>query len=174
LLQLLPCSHAHVASCLVVAYGCLWVRCALERVHAAGKDGFAVPVRRLLTTHLYTTRAQPRPSPSGRGAAAWDGPPRGLADVLKCGDALFLDLLAGCFAWDPAARLTPEQALQHPWILDHSPSPTHRCDALQCCTLSGVVASNVCLLHVLTALQDTLLLHRTLSRRAAPADCPEV
>lgn len=40
-----------------------------------------------------------------------------LRDFLKCDDALFIDFLAQCFIWDPAQRITPEQALKHPWLL---------------------------------------------------------
>lgn len=32
------------------------------------------------------------------------------------GSALFLDFLKKCLLWDPEDRLTPEQALQHPWL----------------------------------------------------------
>lgn len=32
------------------------------------------------------------------------------------GDALFVDFLRRCLQWDPARRMTAQQALQHPWI----------------------------------------------------------
>jgi hypothetical protein len=31
-------------------------------------------------------------------------------------DALFLDFLAQCLCWQPEARCTPDDALQHPWL----------------------------------------------------------
>lgn len=46
---------------------------------------------------------------------------KSLAGQLRCTDPAFLDLLAGCLAWDPAARMTPEEALQHPWIREGAP-----------------------------------------------------
>lgn len=44
--------------------------------------------------------------------------------VLRCPDLGFLDLLEKCLTWDPAARITPEQALQHSWVTDQAPSST--------------------------------------------------
>ena len=47
------------------------------------------------------------------------GPPasKELSRALKgCDDPLFLDFLQRCLEWDPAIRLTPPQALRHPWL----------------------------------------------------------
>lgn len=47
------------------------------------------------------------------------GPP-GTKDLVKalkgCDDPLFLDFLQRCLEWDPAARMTPPQALRHGWL----------------------------------------------------------
>ncbi|XP_035243857.1 dual specificity tyrosine-phosphorylation-regulated kinase 3 isoform X1 [Anguilla anguilla] len=54
------------------------------------------------------------------------GPPgsRDWASVLKgCDDAIFIDFLRKCLDWDPAARLTPAQALRHPWLFKRLPKP---------------------------------------------------
>lgn len=61
-------------------------------------------------------RFRPRPIVSSRG---WKRVPgaRQLATVMKCDDVKFLAFLQKCLEWDPAQRLTPEQALQDPWIL---------------------------------------------------------
>jgi dual specificity tyrosine-phosphorylation-regulated kinase 2/3/4 len=40
-----------------------------------------------------------------------------LAKATKCSDHAFLSFMAGCLSWDPAQRLTVEQALRHPFIL---------------------------------------------------------
>jgi dual specificity tyrosine-phosphorylation-regulated kinase 2/3/4 len=50
-----------------------------------------------------------------------------LHGVLRCNDASFIDLLEKCLKWDPAERMTPAQALQHPWILDNATNPVYRC-----------------------------------------------
>ncbi|KAL3110193.1 hypothetical protein niasHT_015796 [Heterodera trifolii] len=47
------------------------------------------------------------------------GPPgsRTMQSALKNqGDDLFLDFLKRCLDWDPEARMTPGQALKHPWL----------------------------------------------------------
>ncbi|ESO00770.1 hypothetical protein HELRODRAFT_131581, partial [Helobdella robusta] len=47
------------------------------------------------------------------------GPPgtRDLSRTLKnCDDKMFVEFLTQCFNWDPAKRLTPAQAIHHPWL----------------------------------------------------------
>lgn len=39
-----------------------------------------------------------------------------LRQVLKCDDDAFLDFLSRCLRWDPARRLTPQDALRHEFI----------------------------------------------------------
>lgn len=41
-----------------------------------------------------------------------------LSAVLKTTDALFLDFIKRCLTWDPAKRMTPDEGLQHEWILE--------------------------------------------------------
>lgn len=40
-----------------------------------------------------------------------------LAGVTKCTDMVFIAFLARCLEWDPDARITPTDALLHPWVL---------------------------------------------------------
>ncbi|XP_064198432.1 dual specificity tyrosine-phosphorylation-regulated kinase 2-like isoform X2 [Anguilla rostrata] len=54
------------------------------------------------------------------------GPPgsKELSTALKgCDDALFLDFLKQCLEWDPAVRMSPGQALRHPWLRRRLPKP---------------------------------------------------
>ncbi|XP_018608742.2 dual specificity tyrosine-phosphorylation-regulated kinase 2-like [Scleropages formosus] len=47
------------------------------------------------------------------------GPPgtKEWTTALKgCDDALFLEFLKQCLEWDPSLRMTPFQALRHPWL----------------------------------------------------------
>jgi len=44
-----------------------------------------------------------------------------LENVLKCDDPTFLDFLNRCFAWNPIERMTPLEALLHPWIIQGLP-----------------------------------------------------
>ncbi|KFO19638.1 Dual specificity tyrosine-phosphorylation-regulated kinase 3 [Fukomys damarensis] len=56
------------------------------------------------------------------------GPPgsKDWATALKgCDDSLFIEFLKRCLQWDPAARLTPAQALRHPWVSKLAPRPLH-------------------------------------------------
>ena len=36
--------------------------------------------------------------------------------ILRCNDVVFIDFLDKCFEWNPMKRITPIEALQHPWI----------------------------------------------------------
>ncbi|CAM4681138.1 unnamed protein product [Lepidochelys olivacea] len=40
-----------------------------------------------------------------------------------CDDPLFIEFLKECLNWDPSARMTPIQALRHPWICKRMPKP---------------------------------------------------
>lgn len=39
-----------------------------------------------------------------------------------CDDTAFVDFLAACLHWEPSKRLTPEEALDHPWMADSPPA----------------------------------------------------
>jgi len=39
-----------------------------------------------------------------------------LEDAVKTSDPTFLDFLRRCLKWNPADRMTPTEALQHPWV----------------------------------------------------------
>lgn len=43
---------------------------------------------------------------------------KSLWSVLRCKDSGFVDLLEGCLRWDPAERMTPEEAMAHPWMAE--------------------------------------------------------
>ncbi|KAK6472030.1 dual specificity tyrosine-phosphorylation-regulated kinase 2-like [Huso huso] len=40
-----------------------------------------------------------------------------------CDDPTFIDFLKKCLDWDPATRMTPNQALRHPWLYKRLPKP---------------------------------------------------
>ncbi|KAK6482405.1 dual specificity tyrosine-phosphorylation-regulated kinase 4-like isoform X1, partial [Huso huso] len=68
-----------------------------------------------------------------------------LASVLKTNDALFLDFLRGCLMWDPAQRMTPDEAMQHEWIQDarlHKTRPKTR-SVRKCIEGIPVIDSNM-------------------------------
>ncbi|KAF6266252.1 kinase-like domain-containing protein [Scenedesmus sp. NREL 46B-D3] len=47
---------------------------------------------------------------------------KSLWSVLRCQDPGFVDFMEKCLRWDPAERLTPEQAMAHPWMQDQMPN----------------------------------------------------
>ncbi|XP_037952469.1 serine-rich adhesin for platelets-like isoform X2 [Teleopsis dalmanni] len=54
------------------------------------------------------------------------GPPcsKSLSKALDgCKDPLFLNFIRGCLEWDPDKRLTPAEALKHPWLRRRLPRP---------------------------------------------------
>jgi len=67
--------------------------------------------------NFFDENSQPRLQANSRGKTRQPGA-KSLAAVLRCPDSQFMDLIGRCLCWDPAERLTPEQALAHPWIGD--------------------------------------------------------
>lgn len=54
------------------------------------------------------------------------GPPcsKSLSKALDgCKDPLFLNFIRGCLEWDAEKRLTPAEALKHPWLRRRLPRP---------------------------------------------------
>lgn len=54
------------------------------------------------------------------------GPPcsKSLSKALDgCKDPLFLNFIRGCLEWDSEKRLTPSEALKHPWLRRRLPRP---------------------------------------------------
>ena len=41
---------------------------------------------------------------------------RNLSKTLKCDDKDFIDFIKRCLEWNSKKRITPEEALEHPWI----------------------------------------------------------
>ncbi|KAG2499615.1 hypothetical protein HYH03_002554 [Edaphochlamys debaryana] len=96
--------------------------CMMEAVGLPPRELLDAASRRKL---FYDSQGNPRLQPNSQGRTRMPGT-KTLQSLLKCNDPGFLDLLEKCLRWDPAARITPEQALQHVWIMDQNPSPTAR------------------------------------------------
>ncbi|XP_056131843.1 dual specificity tyrosine-phosphorylation-regulated kinase 4-like [Lampris incognitus] len=45
-----------------------------------------------------------------------------LASMLRTKEPHLLDFIKRCLVWDPSKRMTPDKAMQHPWILQHKES----------------------------------------------------
>ena len=65
-------------------------------------------------------------TPNSKGKKRKPGA-KSLSGVLKCNDLYFLDFIDRCLHWDPDKRISPSQALQHPWITEvcHKLIPSH-------------------------------------------------
>ena len=77
-----------------------------------------------------TVTTLPDGSTSLNGGRSRRGKPRGppsskeMTVALKgCDDPMFLDFMKRCLDWDPATRMTPTQALRHPWLRRRLPKP---------------------------------------------------
>ena len=40
-----------------------------------------------------------------------------LDQVLDANDDEYIDFINRCLEWDPKKRMTPNEALQHPWLM---------------------------------------------------------
>ncbi|XP_075756754.1 dual specificity tyrosine-phosphorylation-regulated kinase 4 isoform X2 [Pelodiscus sinensis] len=64
---------------------------------------------------FFDSRGFPRTITNSRGKKRHPDS-KDLSTVLKTQDAAFLDFLRGCLMWEPALRMTPDEAMQHAWI----------------------------------------------------------
>ncbi|XP_046868364.1 putative dual specificity tyrosine-phosphorylation-regulated kinase 3 homolog isoform X2 [Drosophila willistoni] len=91
------------------------------------------------------------------------GPPcsRTLSKALDdCKDPLFLNFIRGCLAWDADKRLTPSEALKHPWLrrrLPRPPSSTNGAGADG--GISGCISGDQSPVTGLTTYSNTSLTH---------------
>lgn len=90
----------------------------------------SVPPKRMLEASsrcklFFDASFRPRIVASSRGKKRHPGT-KDLAIKLRCKDRNFLSFLEGCFRWDPESRMSPEEAMQHPWITDYVPPVSHR------------------------------------------------
>ncbi|CAF4056013.1 unnamed protein product [Rotaria sordida] len=51
---------------------------------------------------------------------------RPLGQILRTTDNNFIDFIRRYFEWDPVERLTPEEGLRHPWIIETKLKRTSR------------------------------------------------
>lgn len=56
-----------------------------------------------------------------------------------CKDPLFLNFIRGCLEWDADKRLTPSEALKHPWLRRRLPRPPSSSSG--CGGVSGLCSS---------------------------------
>eukprot|EP01060_Flectonema_neradi_P022778 TRINITY_DN3099_c2_g1_i1.p1 TRINITY_DN3099_c2_g1~~TRINITY_DN3099_c2_g1_i1.p1 ORF type:complete len:520 (+),score=57.78 TRINITY_DN3099_c2_g1_i1:54-1613(+) len=79
-----------------------------------------LPPQRMLQTsprrrQFFDHSGQPKIIPNSRGKRRRPNEKR-LRDVLRASDPQFVDFIKRCLAWQPELRMTPEEALQHPFM----------------------------------------------------------
>jgi dual specificity tyrosine-phosphorylation-regulated kinase 2/3/4 len=74
--------------------------------------------------HFFEADGTPRTMTNSKGKKRRPAS-KDLISSLHCTDVAFVSFLEGCLQWDVASRFTPEQALQHEWILER-PAPPPR------------------------------------------------
>ena len=74
---------------------------------------------------FFEDNGEPKLQPSSRGRVHKPGA-KTLEQVVHSQDKLFLDFLRRCLDWDPVTRLTPDEGLHHPWVLEASTRPLPR------------------------------------------------
>ena len=77
---------------------------------------------------FFDSLDSPKIIPNKRGKKRFPGT-RQLIDALGVQDPAFLNFLernsySGCFEWDPKQRLTPDAALEHPWLYESLMRPS--------------------------------------------------
>jgi len=66
---------------------------------------------------FFEKDGSPKIVPDSKGRVRKPGTKR-LSEVLKKADNSFIRLVECCFVWEPAFRITPQQALMTDWILE--------------------------------------------------------
>ncbi|KAI9361201.1 kinase-like domain-containing protein, partial [Zopfochytrium polystomum] len=64
---------------------------------------------------FFESNGQPRPYTNSKGKRRRPGA-KNLTSALRIADPVFADFIDKCLEWDPARRMTPEQALRHEWL----------------------------------------------------------
>ncbi|KAI1888390.1 hypothetical protein AGOR_G00184650 [Albula goreensis] len=88
--------------------------CVMELLGMPPNDFIQTASRRRL---FFDSKGNPRNITNSKGKKRRPNS-KDLATVLKTSDPLFLDFLRRCLMWDPAKRMTPDEAMQHEWIQD--------------------------------------------------------
>ncbi|XP_050408114.1 dual specificity tyrosine-phosphorylation-regulated kinase 4 [Patella vulgata] len=86
--------------------------CIMEVLNPPPQNILDAATRRRL---FFDSKGNPRCITNSKGKKRRVGS-RELHQAIKTSDATFLDFIKKCLEWDPAMRMTPDEALQHDWI----------------------------------------------------------
>lgn len=90
------------------------IACIMEVLGMPPNDFVQSASRRRL---FFDSKGNPRNVTNSKGKKRRPSS-KELSEVLKTNDALFLDFIQRCLTWDPTKRMTPDEGLQHQWILE--------------------------------------------------------
>ncbi|XP_051807856.1 dual specificity tyrosine-phosphorylation-regulated kinase 4 isoform X6 [Acanthochromis polyacanthus] len=90
------------------------IACIMEVLGMPPNDFVQSASRRRL---FFDSKGNPRNITNSKGKKRRPSS-KELSAALKTNDALFLDFIKCCLTWDPTKRMTPDEGLQHEWILE--------------------------------------------------------
>ncbi|XP_047453505.1 dual specificity tyrosine-phosphorylation-regulated kinase 4 isoform X2 [Mugil cephalus] len=90
------------------------IACIMEVLGMPPNDFVQSASRRKL---FFDSKGNPRNITNSKGKKRRPNS-KELSAALKTNDALFLDFIKRCLSWDPTKRMTPDEGLQHEWILE--------------------------------------------------------
>uniref|UniRef100_A0A8C7YJA1 dual-specificity kinase n=1 Tax=Oryzias sinensis TaxID=183150 RepID=A0A8C7YJA1_9TELE len=90
------------------------IACIMEVLGMPPNDFVQSASRRKL---FFDSKGNPRNITNSKGKKRRPNS-KELSASLKTTDPLFLEFIKGCLTWDPTKRMTPDEGLQHQWILE--------------------------------------------------------
>lgn len=90
------------------------IACIMEVLGMPPNDFVQSASRRRL---FFDSKGNPRSITNSKGKKRRPSS-KELSEALKTNDVLFLDFIHCCLTWDPTKRMTPDEGLQHQWILE--------------------------------------------------------
>lgn len=86
---------------------------------------------------FFDSRDAPRCITNTKGRKRTPGS-KSLAQILHCQDRYFIDFLQRCLEWDPAERMTPDEAAHHEFLQPSSSSRHRSCRMSSSSSSSGL------------------------------------
>ncbi|KAH8287883.1 hypothetical protein KR018_006030, partial [Drosophila ironensis] len=108
--------------------------CIMEVLGLPPKVLISVARRRRL---FFDSRDAPRCITNTKGRKRTPGS-KSLSQILHCQDRYFIDFLQRCLEWDPAERMTPDEAAHHEFLQPSSSSRHRSCRMSNSSSSSGL------------------------------------
>ncbi|XP_037958073.1 dual specificity tyrosine-phosphorylation-regulated kinase 2 [Teleopsis dalmanni] len=112
--------------------------CIMEVLGLPPRDVVASATRRRL---FFDSRGTPRCITNTKGRKRSPGT-KTLSQILLCNDRFFINFLHRCLEWDPAERMTPEEAAHHEFLQPSSSSRHRNCRMSTSSSTGGLSSSS--------------------------------